>query len=104
MVPTEPGEPYRIVTQWGRIGGRLRRREELIATRASALDRLTQRLQERRSRGYLLTQLSDGHPLSKWLEETDFPSAPTNGVRQLSLFDVADDEELGVGSPQLTLF
>ena len=85
-VPAQPGGRHAAVVQWGRIGGRLRTRTYEFQTRDGALEQLRKLIKKRQTRGYAVTFLEDGHPLTDWIHLSGIPVEPA-ATRQLRLFE-----------------
>jgi len=84
--PAQTDAPYAAVVQWGRIGGRLRTRIYEFETRDAALELLRKLIKKRQTRGYAVTFLEDGHPLTDWIRSSGIPIERST-ARQLQLFE-----------------
>ena len=84
--PVETGAPYAAVVQCGRIGGRLRTRVYEFETRDAALQQLRKLIKKRQTRGYAVTFIEEGHPLTDWIRSSGIPTERST-ARQLQLFE-----------------
>jgi hypothetical protein len=65
--------PYSVSSQWGRDGWFMRDLSIHAEDMEAALAQMRATLRRRRAHGYVVTEVSAGNPLARWLRENDMP-------------------------------
>ena len=102
--PAAVGDPYEVVSRWGRIGEDLKELVERFEDAEAALKHAKAIVRLRVKHGYVITRVDPNHPLTHWIESESLPFEPLPDDQPTLFDDAPQDTEEDDDETQMNLF